>query len=189
MNSQWLKAKTFGMPRWAFLALLMGGIALGLYLRARKKAEQTAQPTSVEGTDTLSGATGGEAAGLAGVGVASPPGGVYPVSQPVVPEGLGDIIATLGGALTSQTEALAGIPNAFTPQTPVVNVTVPATGGGPPTAPPKKVPSSGKCAGAISSGEYSARLAAIRGRHGAGSKEVQAFRSRWHQVGDHYCPG
>ncbi len=143
----------------------------------------------MEGTDTLSGATGGEAAGLAGVGVASPPGGVYPVSTPTLPEGFTDAISSLTGLIGQQGEALAAVPSAFTPQTPVVNVTVPATGGGPPSAPPKKVPASGKCAGAISSTEYSARLAAIRGRHGAGSKEVQAFRSRWHQAGDHYCPG
>ena len=132
-----MKAKTFGMPRWAFIALLVGGVAVGLYIRARRKAaDQAATDTSGASTsDTLSGSSD---PGLAGVGVTSPPGGVYPVSTPVLPEGFTDVISSLTGVIGDQASALTSVAQPYTPATPPTVVQVP-TGGGPPATPPKRV--------------------------------------------------
>lgn len=135
MNKEWLNAKTFGMPRWVFLSLLAGGVVVGLYLRNRRRQEAVAPPETEVGGETLDTSND---PGLAGVGVVSPPGGVYPVTSPVIPEGFGDVIGSLTGVIAGQSDALAAIPNAYTPQTPTINVVLP-TGGGPPRTPPKKV--------------------------------------------------
>jgi|SRR5690348_15036684 len=127
------------MPRWAFIALLAGGVVVGLYIRNRRKA--AAQSSSDTGAGYTGDLSGSSDAGLAGVGVTSPPGGVYPVTTPTVPEGLPDIIATLGSALESAQTTLGEVAQPQPPGTPQVNVTLP-TGGGPPRTPPKTVPRS-----------------------------------------------
>jgi hypothetical protein len=175
MNPDWLKAKTFGMPRWTFLVLLAGGVAVGLYLRSRRSTvgEQTppvAQPALDEFQDVAD-------PGLAGVGVASPPGGVYPVSQPILPEGFTDVVASLTSTIAEQANQLGSLPSAIEqPPPPVINVTAPATGGGPPSRPASHGPAPASPKGTHA--EYLRQLRAIRDRHGAGSKEVQNYRNR-----------
>lgn len=175
--SPWLQAKTFGMPRWAFLTLLAGGVTLGLYLRSRRNAETQGQDQSpIEGTDT--DLYGSAEPGLAGVGVVSPPGGVYPVTTPTLPEGITELIGSLAGVIQGQGDALVSVPNAFQPQTPVVNVTVPATGGGPPKAPPKKAPASSGCPAG-----YQKNTNKGSGRYGQCYKTVSTYHGKkgpWH---------
>lgn len=93
--NDWLKVKTAGLPRWAWIALLGGGLAVGLYLRSRsteetepEEAEEEVPEGSLsayEGTDT--------GAGLAAAGLVGPAAGsVTPVEAPFVPQGIVDII-------------------------------------------------------------------------------------------------
>lgn len=120
------------MPRWLFLSLLAGGIIVGLYLRSRSQGEP---PPPSE--DTLAGS--GDA-GLAGVGVASPPGGVVPVATPTTPEGFPELIGSLtdviGGLAAGYNPPGTPAPDAINNSpggagTPVQ--TTPPTGGGPPS--------------------------------------------------------
>lgn len=133
-----LKGKIFGLPRWAFFILLALGVAVGLYLRRRSIADAGDQEGSDASApmaedpsayaDTLGGADG--EAGLAGVGVASPPGGVYPVTTPIIPEGLTDVITDLTGVIgdiaTAPADAVVQEPAMAPPPS------TPTTGGGPP---------------------------------------------------------
>jgi hypothetical protein len=153
------------MPRWAFLSLLAGGVVLGLYLRSRRRAQQSTEPEALP-TDSLGTS---EDPGLAGVGVISPPGGVYPVSSPVLPEGFTDIVGSLTGVIGQQGETLAAVAQPLPQSPPVVNVQLP-TGGGPPATPPKKAP--------CNHAKYLADLRSIRDRHGANSPEVKRYRDR-----------
>jgi len=167
----WLKAKTFGMPRWAFIVLLAGGVAVGLYLRSRRSTAGEQPPPVNPSLDEFQDV--GDP-GLAGVGVVSPPGGVYPVTTPILPEGLTDLFGSLSGVITEQGAALAALPSAVEqPPPPVINVTAPATGGGPPNRPAAHAPAPRE-----TNAEYLRRLREIRDRHGANSKEVKAFRDR-----------
>jgi hypothetical protein len=179
--SPFLQTKTFGMPRWAFLILLAGGVTLGLYLRSRRSAETQGQDQSAtQGYDT--GLYDSGDPGLAGVGVVSPPGGVTPVSTPFLPEGLTDLFGSLTGVIQGQADALVSIPNAYTPQTPVVNVTVPATGGGPPNSPPKKVPAGSGCPAG-----YSKNTNRGNSRYGQCYKAVSSYKGKkgnWHVYAD-----
>lgn len=123
-----LKAKTFGMPRYVFLGLLAVGIAYGLYRRKQNAAADAALSSDPNATDpTLDpsafdpnslGANANEA-GLAGVGVAGiTPAGVVPVQTPQIPEGLPEITTALGQGLVD----LAGeFPSAADPPNITVN--------------------------------------------------------------------
>src|SRR5690242_10440723 len=126
--------KIAGLPRNAWIVLLIGAVLVGLYLRRRKAAadaaaQDTGQPIdySQASGDTLAGQSD---AGLAGVGVVSPPGGVYPVTTPTVPEGLPDILA-------GQQQVISDLAGGYNPPNaidqnvpaPTINVTLP-TGGG-----------------------------------------------------------
>lgn len=98
-----LRARTFGMPRYVFLALLAGGIAFGLYWRQRRATEaidQTAPDSTAVPVPGDSLAANTDEPGLAGVGVAGvAPGQVVPVSTPTLPEGLTDVYGALTGGL------------------------------------------------------------------------------------------
>lgn len=146
--AKFLRAKTFGMPRWAWMGLLAGGIAVGLYLRQRQVAAEEemmdadADALAFPDEDTLAGYS--DEPGLAGVGVAGPAGGsVIPVTSPVLPEGLGELITSVTDNLGLVSEALAdNLPAAQgqpAPPTVIVNPTpppvAPPTGGGPPERP------------------------------------------------------
>jgi uncharacterized protein YdcH (DUF465 family) len=93
MNS-FLKAKTAGLPRWAWVALAGGGIALGLYLRHRSTAAAAEAGTTEEGegeypeNPPVGEAYAGEG-GLGGAGLYGSPAGstLSPVETPYVPEG------------------------------------------------------------------------------------------------------
>jgi hypothetical protein len=139
MNLTWFKGKMFGMPRWAFIALLIAGVAVGIYYRRRRaeqEGEQEAEPTDPEygGEPSSLSEMAGEP-GLAGVGVVSPPGGVYPVTTPLIPEGVPEILTGLTAGLVevASREPVVVMPDAVDPPPPpVVNITVPKTGGGAP---------------------------------------------------------
>lgn len=105
MNT-WMKAKTAGLPRWAWVALLSGGVVVGLYLRSRntetepEEEEPAAEEGSLESYDGTESAGGLAAAGL--VGPAQ--GQITPVEAPYIPEGFVDMFQTQG----ETTQALIG---------------------------------------------------------------------------------
>lgn len=112
-----MRARTFGMPRWAFIGLLMGGVALGLYLR-RRRAEAAQEETGMDedsafysSSDETLDAYYEEDAGLAGSGVVAGPaaGSVVPVTAPVIPEGFGDVVGSLSGLGETLGGALADV--------------------------------------------------------------------------------
>ena len=170
-----LKGKIFGMPRWAFFTLLAVGIGAGLYLRSRSTGgggdeELTDEELAEEevGGDYLG--EGLDEPGLAGgVGVVSPPGGVYPVSTPYIPEGLTEIIGQLSGGLVEAASYRSDAPAdaVVQPQAPAA---VPSTGGGPPKRPNvHKAPSKAVAR---------KRVQAIAKRHGARSPQAARARKR-----------
>lgn len=187
--NDWLKVKTFGMPRWAFLTLLVVGITVGLYLRSRRRAMNSTAPEDLPLEDSTDSLMASGDPGLAGVGVVSPPGGVYPVTTPILPEGLTDLVGGLGGTigeLAGVIGQMGTLPAAIEPVAAPAPVTEPVTGGGPPARPQPAAP--GPCAGRISYTEYKRRLGEIRDKHGASSPEVNRFRGRWKCTGSYCCP-
>lgn len=140
-----LKGKIFGMPRWLFFTLLIAGVAIGIYLRRRNIQNADTADQNQPSAEDYGGDSGepfgqlpdGEP-GLAGVGVASPPGGVYPVTTPMIPEGLTDIIGDLSGVIS---DIATNPPNAVevSPDIPAPP-TSPNTGGGAPIARPHTPP-------------------------------------------------
>lgn len=94
---QFLKAKTAGLPRWAWLGIGSAAIILALYLRSQssdgEEYEEEYEPSEGE----LSYYDGTESAGgLAAAGLMGPAGGsVLPVESPYLPEGFIDIFASL----------------------------------------------------------------------------------------------
>lgn len=125
----WLKAKTAGLPRWAWIGGLTGAVVLGLYLRSRNKAtEEELGPE--EGSEAGEGEEGqyfGEG-GMAGAGlIGGGSNATTPVQTPYIPEGITEIIGTLGGIIGQQNETekeLAGI----------IGAAREGTGGSPPEA-------------------------------------------------------
>lgn len=122
-----LRGKVFGMPRWLFATILVGGIVGGLYLRSRQAAAAAGEDTS---ESTITGDLGSPYAdpsmagydALAGSGVLPGPanGAVLPVNAPTIPEGFPEVFAGLGDVIG----ALAGgIADSANP--PVINVTTP----------------------------------------------------------------
>lgn len=107
-----LTAKTFGMPRWAWMALLAGGVAVGLYMRRRSQAQDAmaeAAAPSPDGTDPASpdSLAAQSDPGLAGVGVVGPTGGsVVPVESPQIPPGYPETFDVLGNVISSIAEGL-----------------------------------------------------------------------------------
>lgn len=173
-----LKGSIFGMPRWLFFSLLLGGIALGIYLRRRSAAEDAGdtaedygpydEPIAQLPTDADSVA-GGISEGI----VTQPAAGVIPVTTPYIPEGLTEIVGGLSGALTEV--ALREPPDAYYPPEPAPAPATPTTGGGPPKRRPHTRP---KPQPKPTRARYLANLRSIRKRHGANSAEVKRFRQR-----------
>jgi uncharacterized membrane protein len=97
-----MKSKVAGLPKWAWIAIIGGGVGVGLYLHSRRKkaeeTEETSESESLPGAQpqTLESYEGTNAGGsLQGLGVAGPvPQATVPVESPVVPQGFVD---TLGG--------------------------------------------------------------------------------------------
>lgn len=109
----WLKTKTAGLPRWAWVSLFSGAIILGLYLRSRSAAEgeEPEGDETPEGLDQYEGTD--SAGGLASAGLLGPAsGGLTPVQTPYLPEGLTEIFAQQSGALASQQEQLTALAEA-----------------------------------------------------------------------------
>jgi len=175
-----LQGKIFGMPRWVFFILLAFGLAVGLYLRSRSAGtdegdigEEAEDYGGDEGMGPLDGI---DEPGLAGaVGVASPPGGVYPVTTPIIPEGLTDVFGTLSGVIEGQGATIADLasiryPDAVAqPEAPAV---APPTGGGPPKRPPQTVRRK------PSKTEARRRVQAIAKKHGSRSAAATRARKR-----------
>lgn len=89
-----LKAKTAGLPRWAWLTLLGGGVAFGLYLRHRNSEEtEETEEEPAPAEDSLASYEGTESAGgLAAAGLVGPAQGqITPVEAPYIPEGFVDV--------------------------------------------------------------------------------------------------
>lgn len=107
--NQFLKAKTAGLPRWAWLAIIGGALALGLYLRSQDTGEVEEEGEIEPDESELAYYEGLEpAGGLAAAGLVGPPAGqLVPVETPMLPEGITDIIGTQGQSLDTLIGALA----------------------------------------------------------------------------------
>lgn len=105
----WLKIKTAGLPRWAWVSLLSGGVILGLYLRSRNASETEPEEEEEETPEGLESYDGTETAGsLGSVGLAGPAAGqVVPVEAPFLPEGFTDLLAQQGAANVEAQQAIA----------------------------------------------------------------------------------
>lgn len=125
----WLKAKTAGLPRWAWVTGLTGAVVLGLYLRSRNKAteEELGPEEGRESGESEEGQYFGEG-GMAGAGlVGGGSNATTPVQVPFIPGEITELIGTLGGIITHQSETekeLAGI----------IGASKEGTGGSPPEA-------------------------------------------------------
>lgn len=99
MNVNWLKLKTAGLPRWAWLALFGGAVGVGLYLRSRSEPPETEQEEEEEPEETgLESFNGTESAGgLAAAGLVGPAqASITPVEAPFLPEGFTDLLTEQG---------------------------------------------------------------------------------------------
>jgi hypothetical protein len=166
-----LQGKLFGMPRWVFIALLVGGVAVGIFLRRRSTtaaADEGAPAADYgDGTEPV-GELPVADPGMAGAGVFAPQAGsVYPVSTPYIPEGLTETIGVLAGTISD----ISNPPNAVEvpADMPAPAVSTPTTGGGPPKRRPHTVPKPTRA-------EYLKDLRAVRSR--SGKAAAGRFRKR-----------
>lgn len=106
--NQWLKVKTAGLPRWAWISLFSGAVIIGLYLRS--------QNDEVEGEEEIEPADGGldyyegtdAAGGLGAAGLIGPAAGqVVPVEAPFVPDALTEVLTSQAQANVDSQNALA----------------------------------------------------------------------------------
>lgn len=98
-----------GLPRWAWIALIAGGVGVGLYLHSRNPdTEETEETEELPGgrSQSLEEYEGTNAGGgLQALGVAGPvPQATVPIESPVVPEGFTDTIG-------SQADTIQGLAN------------------------------------------------------------------------------
>lgn len=101
----WLKAKTAGIPRWAWVAGLGGAVLLGLYLRSRNNSEEE---TGEEGYYGGEGEYAGEGEGGFAGGVLGGGGGstTTPVQTPYIPEGFTEMFGQMTELVGKQSEQL-----------------------------------------------------------------------------------
>lgn len=152
MDAAWFKGSIFGMPRWAWIGLLVGGVGVGLYLRSRSAAEDTLATDELEPEqidvpqDTMLGSLDdpGLAGSLETVGPAA--GSVVPYASPTIPEGypetfgiLGDVVNVLGEAIAGLGRPAQTLPSGTTDSTKPDKKPKPG-GGGPPRRPDNKRP-------------------------------------------------
>ena len=152
-----LKVKTAGLPRWAWVAMIGGAVGIGLYLRHRSaEAEEPEAEEEEPGSEDALGAYEGteSAGGLAAAGLVGPAQGqITPVEAPYVPQGVVDIMEQEANVIS---ELGAREPTVVEPtvvegperiETTIENTPVAITGGGPtkrkphqkhPKKPPKK---------------------------------------------------
>lgn len=110
MNRQWLKVKTAGMPRWAWISLASGAVLLGLYLRTRSEGEPEEEVEEMEpSADQMEYYDGTDSAGgLASAGLVGPAmGGLTPVQAPYIPEGLTEIFQGQGETISILGETIS----------------------------------------------------------------------------------
>lgn len=92
----WMKIKTAGLPRWAWVSLFSSAVLLGLYLRSQNQPEnESEEEEEIEPEETGLGMYDGTetAGGLGSVGLAGPAGAqMVPVEAPFVPQGLVDLL-------------------------------------------------------------------------------------------------
>lgn len=103
----WLKAKTAGLPRWAWVAGLSGAVVLGLYLRSRSKGESESSEEN-EGYYGGEYESAGEGGGIGGGGVIGGGGGstTTPVNTPYIPEGFTEMFGQLTELVGKQNEQI-----------------------------------------------------------------------------------
>lgn len=113
MTVDWMKIKSAGLPRWAWVSLFSGAVVVGLYLRHR--SQETEEPEESEeepeyGEDSLASYDGTDAAGgLAGAGLIGPAQGqVLPVEAPYIPQGFVDIFESQGETIGALAEREPG---------------------------------------------------------------------------------
>jgi hypothetical protein len=131
----WMKIKTAGLPRWAWVAMLSGAVGLGLYLRSRSGVEIEGEENELgESYELGTGSEGLSAAGLMGPGA----GQVIPVQAPYLPEGFVDMFqaltnlsaelgAVLGGVRETEMLATEGMTGGGAPEEPTEHL-APAPG-------------------------------------------------------------
>lgn len=111
MDAQWLKVKTAGLPRWAWILLFSGAVGVGIYIRTHHQEEEFGpeEESAEEPQEGLSQYEGTEqAGGLAAAGLVGPAQGqITPVESPVIPEGVVDIIGAQNETLSNAIGALA----------------------------------------------------------------------------------
>lgn len=132
----WLKIKTAGLPRWAWIALLGGGVALGLYLRSRNSGEAEGEEGYTEGGELVEGGTGGYGeGGMAGAGLIGSAGGStsVPVSTPYIPDAFTSMFESLTALVGQQGESLGDIA-AWIAEHPTQIIEREISGGGAPDA-------------------------------------------------------
>ena len=106
----WLKIKNAGLPRWAWISLLSGGVILGLYLRNRNATETEPEEEEEKTPEGLEEQyEGTETAGsLGSIGIAGPAGQqIVPVEAPFLPEGFTDLLAQQGMANVEAQQSIA----------------------------------------------------------------------------------
>ena len=94
---QWLKVKTAGLPRWAWIGIGGSAIIIALYLRSQSGGGEEEEEEEGLNEGELGYYDGTETAGgLASAGLLGPAGGsVLPVESPYLPEGFVDALAQI----------------------------------------------------------------------------------------------
>lgn len=100
--NEWLKIRTAGLPRWAWVTLFGGAVVVGLWLRSRTVEQEAEAETAGAGTPA-EGSLGyyegtSSAGGLAAAGLVGPASeSLVPVQTPYIPEGFVDMFSELTG--------------------------------------------------------------------------------------------